>query len=397
MRKRWTRWGLVGQQVSDGAGAPVGQVVDTYPFDGGEVEMVVVRLGGAFGGKRMLAVEDLWIDGFSLRTPFAAWQIEDSPELSDGRHSAEDPYRARSHWRFEEPAGTPAQVDRIVGRVPLVALIDRVEVGRRLTVRCPRPRPRRVTVEEGTAVIRGEEPLVGIDDEAVGLLDPGERRPLARRRQRRQPVGAVDVQPQSPLPTDRRDIGQIVDDEFFQSGAGGNEPRRVLLPGPIEVDIKGVDIGYGAVAHARYSGAELELVRVSPWRPSGSEPLEQVAEFHTAIGTAQMARLLASCDVLVAPNRQEEGFGLPAAEAMASGVPVVATRIPSHLAFDANHDYAAFADQDDAEALGDALLQVIEDDSLRHRLIRRGREVAEQFRAPVTGARLERFLLERRR
>ena len=81
----------------------VGSVVDTFPFDGGEVELVVVRLHGAFGGKRMLAVDDLWSDGFFLRTPFAAWQVEDSPELSTGRHAAEDPYRARSYWRFEEP------------------------------------------------------------------------------------------------------------------------------------------------------------------------------------------------------------------------------------------------------------------------------------------------------
>jgi len=65
--------------------------------------MVVVRLGGAFGGKRMLAVEDLWLDLYGLRTPFAAWQVEDSPALSDSRHAAEDPYRARSYWRFAEP------------------------------------------------------------------------------------------------------------------------------------------------------------------------------------------------------------------------------------------------------------------------------------------------------
>jgi hypothetical protein len=104
MRMRWTRWSVLGQQVSDGTGVPIGTVVDTYPFDGGEVEMVVVRLGGAFGGKRMLAVEDLWLDGFGLSTPFARWQVEDSPALTGGRHAAEDPYRARSHWRFEEPA-----------------------------------------------------------------------------------------------------------------------------------------------------------------------------------------------------------------------------------------------------------------------------------------------------
>jgi len=104
MRKRWTRYGLLGQEVIDGAGVLVGQVVDTYPFDGGEVELVVVRLNGAFGGKRMLAVEDLYTDLFGLRTPFASWQVEDSPPLSDSRHAAEDPYRARSYWRFEEPA-----------------------------------------------------------------------------------------------------------------------------------------------------------------------------------------------------------------------------------------------------------------------------------------------------
>src|ERR1700712_2771118 len=105
MRMRWTRWSVMGQQVIDGTGVSVGQVIDTYPFDGGEVEMVVVRLARSFGGRRMLAVEDLWSDAFGLRTPFAAWQVEDSPELTTGRHAAEDPYRARSPWRFEEPAG----------------------------------------------------------------------------------------------------------------------------------------------------------------------------------------------------------------------------------------------------------------------------------------------------
>ena len=101
---RWTRWSVLGRQVSDGTGVPIGQVVDTFPFDGGEVEMIILRLDGAFGGKRMLAVEDLWFDAFGLSTQFAKWQVEDSPALTNGRHSAEDPYRARSHWRFEEPA-----------------------------------------------------------------------------------------------------------------------------------------------------------------------------------------------------------------------------------------------------------------------------------------------------
>ena len=104
MRKRWTRYGLLGQEVYDADGHFVGDVVDTYPFDGGTVEMAVVRMAGAFGAKRLLSLDVAWLDAYGLRTPFSAWQVEDSPALSDGRHAVEDPDRARSYWRFEEPA-----------------------------------------------------------------------------------------------------------------------------------------------------------------------------------------------------------------------------------------------------------------------------------------------------
>ena len=50
-------------------------------------------------------MQDLWYDGFDVRTPFARWQVEDSPELTHGRHAVDDPDRAKSYWRFEEPAG----------------------------------------------------------------------------------------------------------------------------------------------------------------------------------------------------------------------------------------------------------------------------------------------------
>jgi hypothetical protein len=103
LRNRWSRWTLLGREVVDGTGLPLGSVIDTYPFDGGEVELAVVRLGGPFGTRHMLPVEDLEDAGLALRTPFARWQVEDSPHLSDGRHAAEDPDRAKGYWRFAEP------------------------------------------------------------------------------------------------------------------------------------------------------------------------------------------------------------------------------------------------------------------------------------------------------
>ncbi len=192
-------------------------------------------------------------------------------------------------------------------------------------------------------------------------------------------------------------IGQIVDESFYRATSpADNQPLRVLLSGPSQVDLKGIEEGYGAVAHTRWNGAELELIRVSPWAPGADEPVEAAEEFHVALSSGEMTRLMHSCDVVLAPNHREEGFGLPAAEAMASGLPVIMTRIPSYLSFGSPHDYALFAEQGDAVAMGDALLELLYSEGLRRRIRARGREIAEQFRAEDVAKRIESFLLERR-
>ncbi len=187
-------------------------------------------------------------------------------------------------------------------------------------------------------------------------------------------------------------IGQIVEDEFYRRATPReNEPPRVLLSGQSQADLKGIDEGYGAVAHARWFHQKLDLVRVSPWAPSRQEPLESAQEFHVALTTDEMTRLMHTCDVLIAPNHSQEGFGLPAAEALASGIPTVMTAIPSYLSFDERNDYALFAPERNAVELGEKLIELLSDEELRERLRVRGREVAEQWRAKRVADRLERF------
>lgn len=193
-------------------------------------------------------------------------------------------------------------------------------------------------------------------------------------------------------------VGQLVDERFYRSPrAELSSPPRVLVSGAHQIDLKGVDDGYGAVLHARANGAQIHLVRVSPWAPSREEPSDVVAsEFHVARPAADMVGLMHSCDIFIGPNHAEEGFGLPAAEAMASGIPCVLTRIPSYLSFDETaRDYAMFSDEKDAIALGEALLDLLSDDELRLATAQRGREVAEQFRAANVAERLERFFADR--
>lgn len=193
-------------------------------------------------------------------------------------------------------------------------------------------------------------------------------------------------------------IGQLVDDEFYRPRTPReHDPLCVLLCGQSQGDMKGIDDGYGAVAHARWFHQKLDLIRVSPWAPSREEPLDAVREFHVGLSTEEMTRVMHASDVLIAPNHREEGFGLPAAEALASGIPTVLTSIPSYLAWDDKHDYALFAPEDNAVELGERLIELLSDADLRDRLRTRGREVAEQWRAEKVADRLEAFFLERRK
>jgi glycosyltransferase involved in cell wall biosynthesis len=193
-------------------------------------------------------------------------------------------------------------------------------------------------------------------------------------------------------------IGQIVDDVFFREPQFRDAaPKRVLLVGPIQADFKGIDVGYAAIAHARSRGAQIDLVRVSQWPAADDEPTELAQEFHVGLDSDDMARLVATCDIVLGPSRHQEGFGLPAAEAMASVLPAVLSEIPSFLSFDAAHDYALFAPEDDAEAMGDAIVRLIGDASLRRRIALRGRDVVEQFRAHHSGLRLEQYFRARRK
>ncbi len=191
-------------------------------------------------------------------------------------------------------------------------------------------------------------------------------------------------------------IGQVVEEEFFRDRLPReNEPLRVLLVGQSQADLRGIDEGYGAVAHARWFHQRLDLIRVSQWAPSREEPLDSVQEFHVALTTTEMTRLVHSCDALIAPNHSEEGFGLPAAEALASGLACVLTAIPSYLSFDEIHDYAVFAPERNAVELGERLIELLSDEELRSRLRARGREVAQQWHVEHVAERLEAFFVAR--
>jgi glycosyltransferase involved in cell wall biosynthesis len=83
----------------------------------------------------------------------------------------------------------------------------------------------------------------------------------------------------------------------------------------------------------------------------------------------ELADLYAGALALVLPSH-EEGFGLPAAEAMASGTAVITSNAPALVEVTA--DAALHADASDERALAAAMVRVASDDALRAQLESRG-------------------------
>jgi glycosyltransferase involved in cell wall biosynthesis len=112
-------------------------------------------------------------------------------------------------------------------------------------------------------------------------------------------------------------------------------------------------------------------------------PLAGNVEHRGYVPEAEREMLFAGARVLVMPSL-DEGFGLPVLEAMAAGVPVVASNrgsLPEVVG-----DAGPVVDARDPEALSDAIVRVIEDDSYARGCAERGLARAATFSWARTAA-----------
>ncbi|MGD0196611.1 MAG: glycosyltransferase family 4 protein [Solirubrobacteraceae bacterium] len=111
------------------------------------------------------------------------------------------------------------------------------------------------------------------------------------------------------------------------------------------------------------------------WMVSTDAPAAQSVKVLGRVSDEQLAELYASAWVFCLPSSYE-GFGIPYAEAMAAGCPVVATPNPGAVEVTDHGRYGLLVEP---AALGEALADLLGDGEERARLARAGRERARRY------------------
>ena len=161
-------------------------------------------------------------------------------------------------------------------------------------------------------------------------------------------------------------------------------PGRIMTTASADVPMKGVRPLLEAIAKVR-TERDVELVVIGRAREIAKRSIAELdlgdcVRFETGITDEELIRLYAEAEVAVVPSLYE-GFSLPAAEAMACGVPLVATTggaIPEVVG--ESGETGVLVKPGDPDALAQGILSVLNDSEFAAKIGKAGRErVLERF------------------
>lgn len=103
----------------------------------------------------------------------------------------------------------------------------------------------------------------------------------------------------------------------------------------------------------------------------------RVFQSERSVSQDEIAQLYRSADVFVMPS-QYEGFGLASLEAMACGIPVVATNVQGLKEFIEHRKTGLLVDYGSPKQIAEAIISLIDDASLRNNLIKNSLDMVKQ-------------------
>ena len=189
------------------------------------------------------------------------------------------------------------------------------------------------------------------------------------------------------LDTDAVVIPNGISKEFFEKAEANPTWRRDLTIGFIgrfSEPRKGLTVLLEAFHRIALALPEVRLLIAGPGE--GVEAMESVnpalrsrITFLGRIDDEAKASLLKSISVYVAPNTGGESFGIILTEAMASGVPIVASDIPAFSQLLEDGKYGLLFENENSSDLADKIIRVLKDQDLAQRYSQLGRDHAARF------------------
>ena len=261
----------------------------------------------------------------------------------------------RNGWPFVHTLHHPITVDRDLDLEHATNPLRRLTLRRwygflSMQMRVARQLPRHLTVSQNSK--KDITAQMGVDPETLHIV----------------PVG-VDQQQFRPLPH----IARV--------------PGRLMTTASADVPLKGLTYLIEALAKVRTERPDAHLVVIGRPRHKSAVPaqlerlgLEGAVEFVSGVSDERIVELYAEAELAVVPSLYE-GFSLPAVEAMACGVPLVATTggaLPEVVGTDG--ESALTVPPQDPSALAVAIVRALDDPALRDRLGEGGRRrVLDRF------------------
>jgi glycosyltransferase involved in cell wall biosynthesis len=153
-------------------------------------------------------------------------------------------------------------------------------------------------------------------------------------------------------------VPNSVDSEQFHAPARGKQ--RIPTVGMLysTLHLKGIDVSLAAIEQVKRQIGNLRVVAFGAERVTTRLPLPDLAEFHYRPPQDQLPRLYGRSDVWLCGSRQE-GFHLPALEAMACRCPVVSTRTGGPADFVEDGINGFLVDVEDSAGLAERLVEVL--------------------------------------
>lgn len=168
---------------------------------------------------------------------------------------------------------------------------------------------------------------------------------------------------------------------------------RILSLGSMAVGFKGIPDTLDGIDILRQKGIALELIRISPGPPSEREQRPGVVDrYLSGISEQEVAALYREADIFISSSLEGEGFGLPAIEALASGVPSILTEISTYRNFSEDRSYAWFVPTHSPDKIAEGVLAFMEGHLFREGCVEKGFAVASRYSLERTKEHLVAFM-----